>query len=155
MPGQPGAVPRWQPRHRIRPAALVRRARGSRDGVFAAWQPRVAESSGLARHRPASWRCGHCGGACVGHPQRQCHRHSRIRNAGACACQCRCLHAAIARRRSCRNRSCVRAAYAQTALGSAVNGAMVAFAASRVHGYVQRVTDATSNCDMVQCSLRM
>ena len=66
---QPGAVPRWQPRHRIRPAAVVHRTQHPDHGVFAGRAGRPAAAiEGAGRGGEAARRHAgadrHCLDAC-------------------------------------------------------------------------------------------
>ena len=85
--GQSGAVSSEQPRHRVRPAAVVRATRRGDHGVFAAGahdQPVVAVA-GVGRGGEAAWGDAGSGGAGVGIAVSACHFHSESFGSGACA----------------------------------------------------------------------
>ena len=83
---QPGAVPRRQPRHRVRPAAVVRRAQDPADGVFAGGAGRPAAAIEGAGGGGEAAQCD--AGADrdrLDHAARQRDLHPEGERSGACA----------------------------------------------------------------------
>ena len=86
MRHQPGAVPHRQPRHRIRPAALVHRAQNPADGVFAGGAGRPAAAiEGAGRGGEAAQRDAGSDRDRLDHAARQGDHHPEGERSAACA----------------------------------------------------------------------